>query len=69
VRPSSWSILFEVRDLAWERERLRGVGISAVEIKTTPGVISWFDLSDPDGNSMRWFQVLTSDSRVTGNRN
>jgi len=32
VRPSSWSILFEVRDLAWERERLRGVGIPAIEI-------------------------------------
>ncbi|HYC12099.1 MAG TPA: VOC family protein [Nitrososphaerales archaeon] len=68
VRPSSWSILFEVGDLAHERERLRNQGIQATEVKTSPNVISWFDLEDPDGNSMRWFQVLTSDSKVTGDR-
>lgn len=66
VNPSSWSLQVEVKDLSLERERLRMDGITASEIGKVPGVISWFDLSDPDGNSMRWFQVLTSESKVTG---
>jgi predicted enzyme related to lactoylglutathione lyase len=68
VKPSSWTILFEVRDLSRERERLRESNIAATEIRTNPNVISWFDLTDPDGNAMRWFQVLTTDTKVTGNR-
>jgi len=68
VQPSSWSLELEVRDLSRERERLRDSGIAATEIKTVPNVISYFDLSDPDGNHMRWFQVLTSDLKVTGGR-
>jgi len=68
VQTSSWSLQLEVRDLSRERERLREAGITATEIKTVPNVISYFDLNDPDGNTMRWFQVLTSDPNVTGNR-
>jgi len=66
VQPSSWCLQLEVRDLSRERERLRDSGIAASDIKTVPNVISYFDLSDPDGNTMRWFQVLTSDPKVTG---
>jgi lactoylglutathione lyase len=68
VQPSSWTLLFEVRDLSRERERLRKEGIAADEIKGVPNVISYFDLKDPDGNQMRWFQVLTHDPKVTGVR-
>jgi predicted enzyme related to lactoylglutathione lyase len=68
VKSSSWNLQLEVRDLHRERERLRDVGISATEIKTIPGVISFFDIVDPDSNSMRWFQVLTRDPKVTGDR-
>lgn len=68
VPPSSWSLELEVRDLMRERERLRASGIEATEIKTVPNVISYFDVKDPDGNSMRWFQVHTDDSKVTGSR-
>jgi predicted enzyme related to lactoylglutathione lyase len=69
VQPSSsWDLQLEVRDLFRERERIRAAGISANEIKTVPNVISFFDLKDPDGNKMRWFQVLTTDPKVTGNR-
>lgn len=68
VQPSSWSLQIEVKDLSRERERLKAVGIGTAEIGTAPGVISWFDLEDPDGNEMRWFQVLTSDPKVTGDR-
>jgi hypothetical protein len=66
VKPSSWRFEIEVYDLQRERERLRKAGISATERQTSPGVISWFDLKHPDGNNMRWFQVLTSDSKITG---
>jgi len=69
VQPSSWSLQLEVRDLSGERERLRDAGIAATEIETVPDIISYFDLSDPDGNRMRWFQVLTSDTKVTGGNN
>ena len=69
VKPSSWSLQLEVRDLSRERERLRDAGIAATEIETVPDLISYFDLSDPDGNRMRWFQVLTSDTKVTGGNN
>lgn len=65
-KPSSWSLQVEVGDLLLERQRLREEKIDATEIKTASNVISWFDLKDPDGNSMRWFQVLTSDTKVTG---
>jgi len=68
VQASSWSLQLEVQDLSRERERLREAGITATEINTVPNVISYFDLHDLDGNTMRWFQVLTSDPKVTGNR-
>jgi hypothetical protein len=68
VKPSSWSILFEVRDLSRERERLRESNIAATEIETSPNVISWFDLANPDRNKIRLFQVLTTDTKVTGSR-
>jgi predicted enzyme related to lactoylglutathione lyase len=66
VTDSSWSLQLEVEDLAREHRRLQEAGIATTEVGTVPGVISWFDLRDPDGNRMRWFQVLTSDSNVTG---
>lgn len=65
-RPSSWGLQIEVQDLVRERQRLREAEIDATEIKGVPNVISYFDLKDPDGNGMRWFQVLTTDPKVTG---
>jgi len=68
VKPSSWSLQLEVRNLERKREWLRNAGIEATEIKTVPDVIGYFDLNDPDSNSMRCFQVLTSDPKVTAKR-
>jgi catechol 2,3-dioxygenase-like lactoylglutathione lyase family enzyme len=68
VQPSSWNFQVEVRDLSQERERLRSAGVEAAEIKTVPNVISYFGIKDPDGNSLLFFQVLTSDPKVTGGR-
>ena len=66
VKPSTWNLQIEVHDLAREYRRLQDHEIVTSEIGTSPGVITWFDVNDPDGNSMRLFQVLTKDSRVTG---
>ena len=66
VKPSSWNLHIEVQDLSIEHNRLLGQGLTTSEIGTTPGVITWFDIKDPDGNNMRWFQVLTADPKVTG---
>src|SRR6266699_6779340 len=52
VQASSWSLQLGVQDLSRERERLREARIGATEIKTVPNVISYFDLNDPDGNTM-----------------
>jgi catechol 2,3-dioxygenase-like lactoylglutathione lyase family enzyme len=68
VKPSTWSLQIGVEDLARERERLLEARVPAPEIQTSPKVISWFDLTDPDGNPLRLFQVLTSDPKVTGDR-
>lgn len=68
VQPSSWVFQFEVRDISGERERIRTAGVHAAEIKTVPDVISYFGIKDPDGNSLLFFQVLTSDPKVTGGR-
>ena len=68
VYPSSWSFQIEVRNIVRERKRLTEVGIPTGEIGTVPQVISWFDIEDPDGNAMKWFQVLTNDDKITGGR-
>jgi hypothetical protein len=68
VKSSSWSLQIEVRDLSRERDRLRTVGVGATEIKTVPNVISYFSIKDPDESSLLFFQVLTSDPKVTGTR-
>jgi catechol 2,3-dioxygenase-like lactoylglutathione lyase family enzyme len=68
VKPSSWGLRIEVRDVSRERERLRTTGIHASEVKTVPGTISFFGVRDPDGSDLLFFQVLTSDPKVTGGR-
>jgi catechol 2,3-dioxygenase-like lactoylglutathione lyase family enzyme len=68
VKPSSWQFQIEVRDLAHERERLRAAQVDASEIQGVPNVIRYFNVHDPDGNSLLLFQVLTSDPKVTGGR-
>jgi hypothetical protein len=66
IAPVERATLVEVEDLSQERERMTKAGVEATEIQTAPEVISWFDVRDPDGNSIRWFQVLTTDSKVAG---
>ncbi len=68
VRPSSWALRVEVRDVARERERLRASGVDAAEVKIVPNVIRFFGIKDPDGHELMFFQVLTHDPKVTGGR-
>ncbi len=68
VKPSSWGLRVEVRDLAREHERLRKVGIEVQEVQTLAGIITSFGIRDPDDNDLLFFQVLTSNPNVTGGR-
>lgn len=52
-----WVLRYEVEDLAAERERLSGLGISVGEVQTVPGLISFFDFADPDDNALSCYQL------------
>jgi len=67
-KASSWGLRIEVRDIHRERERLRRAGVAAKEVKTIPGTIAFFGVRDPDDQDLLFFQVLTSDPKVTGGR-
>lgn len=57
-----WVLRVGVEDLDAERDRIRDLGIEVSETATVPGVISYFDLHDPDGNQLSVYRVLVSDS-------
>jgi predicted enzyme related to lactoylglutathione lyase len=52
-----WMLRYGVADLQRERDRLISLGVSVEEVETVPGVISFFDFSDPDGNGLSCYQV------------
>ena len=45
-----------VADLAAERHRLENLGLTLSETCTIPGVISFFNFYDPDGNQLSYYQ-------------
>jgi predicted enzyme related to lactoylglutathione lyase len=53
-----WVLRYGVEDIELERDRLKGLGIEPGDIETVPGVISFFDLRDPDDNELSAYQVL-----------
>lgn len=55
---SGWVLRYGVDDLPTERARLSGLGVSVGDVDTVPGVISFFDFMDPDGNALSCYQVL-----------
>lgn len=59
-RPGSpgWALRYGVEDLAAERTRLGGLGVSAGDTETVPGLISLFEFKDPDNNTLCCYQVL-----------
>jgi hypothetical protein len=38
------------------------------EIEMKPDAMRCFDIGAPDGNEMRWYQLLTSETHVTRER-
>jgi predicted enzyme related to lactoylglutathione lyase len=67
-KPSTWGLRIEVKDIHRERERLRKAGVAAKEVKGVPGTDSFFTIRDPDDNDIWFFQVHTTDPKVTGDR-
>jgi hypothetical protein len=55
---SGWVLRYGVDDLDGERERLKRLGISFGAVRTIPGVISFFDFADLDGNGLSCYHVL-----------
>lgn len=55
---SGWVFRVGVKNLEMERKRINGNGIETNEIETVPGVISFFDLRDPDDNRLSVYQLL-----------
>lgn len=59
---SGWVLGYGVNDLHDERERLEGLGIAVGAIETVPGVVSFFEFRDPDGNQLSCYRVLAADA-------
>lgn len=53
----NWTLRIGVGDLSAERRRLEKLGMKLGETRTVPGVISFFDFRDPDGNRLSCYQV------------
>lgn len=54
----NWTLRIGTADLSAERHRLQRLGIELGETSSVPGVISFFDFRDPDGNRLSCYQVL-----------
>lgn len=51
-----WTLRIGVTDLIAERQRLTKLGVELGETRTVPGVISFFDFHDPDGNRLSCYE-------------
>jgi predicted enzyme related to lactoylglutathione lyase len=56
----SWTLRIGVADLNAERQRLEESGVELSGTRTVPGVISFFDFHDPDGNQLSCYQEQES---------
>jgi len=52
----NWTLRIGVADLAAERHRLEKLGLQLGDTHTVPGVISYFNFHDPDGNQLSCYQ-------------
>ena len=67
-KPSPWQLHIEVRDVSREHARVKAAGISAKDVQTEPGELSFFIVKDPDNYTLLFFQVLSKDPKITGRR-
>jgi catechol 2,3-dioxygenase-like lactoylglutathione lyase family enzyme len=56
-RPGNSVVRFGVLDVRAERQRIEGLGITVGELIEVPGVVSFFDFADPDGNRLSCYTV------------
>lgn len=55
--PGDGALRFGVADLEAQRARLKKMRLKAEEITDIPGIIRYFDFSDPDGNLLSMYQL------------
>ena len=58
-RPGGSTLRLGVPDVHAERERLVGLGIGAGSVEVVEGVITFWDLQDPDGNRLSFYTLAT----------
>lgn len=49
----------EVNKIQEEHRRLQALGISPTPVELVPGVVSYFDFKDPDGNLLSFYRLET----------
>ena len=47
----------EVSKIDQQHQRIQQLGVSATPIEVVPGVVSYFDFKDPDGNLLSFYQL------------
>lgn len=60
----NWTLRIGVADLSAERQRLEKLGVQLSGTRTVPGVISFFDFRDPDGNRLSCYPVQESPAQA-----
>ena len=65
VRPLLNRVRFRVTDLAAARAAALAAGTTVGPVTTLPGVVRWFDLADPWGNALGYFEDLAPAGEVT----
>lgn len=58
IRPLLNRVRFRVTDLPAAHAAVRAEGGDATAIDTLPGVVRWFDLTDPWGNRLGYYEDL-----------
>lgn len=51
-------VRFGIDDTSKQRERLQSAGIAVGPMEHVPGVIEYFDFTDPDGNKLSFYREL-----------
>ena len=58
VRPLLNRVRFRVTDLTAAHGAVQTAGSTPSEVTTLPGVVRWFDVADPWGNQLGYFEEL-----------
>lgn len=59
--PGGGTVRLGVPDVHEQRARLVGLGVEGGDVEVVDGVIAYWDFSDPDGNRLGLYTLLTED--------